>query len=67
MYKSPGDDGIPAEIYKHGGNELLQRLYQLPAECWLQNTVPHEFKDELILPFFKNKGDCRDCGNYRGI
>ena len=67
MNKSPGSDGIPAEIYKYGGEELMQRLFQLISECWLQRTVPQEFKDVLILPIFKNKGDHRDCGNYRGI
>ena len=67
MNKAPGNDGIPAEVYKYGGEELTQRLHQLITKCWLQRTVPQEFKDILILPIFKNKGDHHDCGNYRGI
>ena len=43
MNKSSGNDGIPAEIYKYGGEELIQRLYQLITECWLQRSVPQGF------------------------
>ena len=67
MNKSPGNDGIPAEIYKFGGEELTRRLHQLIEKCWLERRVPQDFKDVLILPIFKNKGDHRDCSNYRGI
>ena len=65
--KSPGIDGIPAEVYKHGGEELTRRLHALIDKCWQQKTLPQEFKDVLIIPIFKNKGDCKDCNNYRGI
>ena len=27
--KAPGGDGIPAEVWKHGGNNLINRLHQL--------------------------------------
>ena len=27
--KAPGGDGIPAEVWKHGGNNLFRRLHQL--------------------------------------
>ena len=67
MNKSPGVDGIPAEIYKFGGDELTHRLLQLIEKCWQLKTLPQDFKDVLILPIFKNKGDYRDCSNYRGI
>ena len=46
---------------------MIQRLHQLISECWLQKSVPQEFKDVPILPIFKNKGNHRDCGNYRDI
>ena len=59
--KSPGVDGIPAEIYKHGGEELLHKLYNLIHKCWCLKSVPQEHKDVLIIPIFKNKGDHRDC------
>ena len=67
MNKSPGPDGIPPEVYKFGGEELTRRLHKLVEKCWQQKTLPQEFKDVLILPIYKNKGDYKDCSNYRGI
>ena len=32
--KSPGSDGIPAEVYQHGGDALLSRLHDLFTKCW---------------------------------
>ena len=65
--KAPGEDGIPAEIFKHGGIELTDKLHQLIVKCWQQGQVPQGSKDVSIIPIFKNKGDHRDCNNYRGI
>ena len=67
MGKSPAIDGIPAEVYKFGGEELTRRLYQLIIKCWEERTVPQEFIDALILPIYKNKEGYRDGSNYRGI
>ena len=65
--KSPGMDGIPAEVYKYGGTQLTGKVHELILMCWRQGIVPQEFKDVLIVPIYKNKGDHRDCNNYRGI
>lgn len=65
--KAPGIDGIPAEVYKLGGEQLIRKLHALILKCWQQETIPQDFKDVLIVPIYKNKGDHRDCGNYRGI
>ena len=32
--KAPGGDGIPAEVWKHGGDNLFSRLYQLITNAW---------------------------------
>ena len=29
--------------------------------------MPEEWRDSVIVPIFKEKGDIQDCGNYRGI
>ena len=65
--KAPGSDGIPAEIYKHGGDALLHCLHALFKFVWQDEEVPQEFKDAAIVPIYKKKGDRFDCGNYRGI
>ena len=45
--KSPGIDGIPAEVYK---------LYDLFTNCWEKGTVPRDLKDAVIVFLYKNKG-----------
>ena len=57
-------DGIPAEVFKCGGSQLLDTLYQLLCKCWEERSVPQEMRDSAITTLYKNKGDRK---NYRGI
>ena len=61
--KAPGGDGIPAEVWKHGGDNLFSRLHQLITNTW---EIGSAWKDASIVTIYK-KGDRTDCGNYRGI
>nr|VZI50585.1 unnamed protein product [Spirometra erinaceieuropaei] len=65
--KAPGSDAIPAEVYKHGGPQLMDHLTALFREMWLQGEVPHDFKDATIVHLYKRKGNRQDCDNHRGI
>ena len=65
--KAPGLDGIPADIYKHGGSELRHQLLSLFNDCLKGGVLPQDFKDALIVTVYKKKGDRNECGNYRGI
>jgi len=65
--KSPGKDGIPAEIFKHGGASLVSGLTNLFVVIWLEGAVPQDFKDASIISIFKNKGSRTCCDDYRGI
>ena len=64
--KAPGGDGIPAEVWKHGGDNLFSRLHQLITNAWEVGYVPQTWKDASIVAIYK-KGDRTDFGNYRGI
>ena len=64
--KAPGGDGIPAEVWKQGGDNLFSRLHQLITNAWEVGSVPQAWKDASIVTIYK-KGDRTDCGNYRGI
>jgi hypothetical protein len=64
--KAPGVDGIPSEIWKHGGATLTNNLFRLIQQAWEEGSVPQEWKDANIVTIFK-KGDRTQCGNYRGI
>ena len=64
--KAPGRCGISAEIWKHGGQTIQQKLFELILLIWKNEEVPQDWKDASIVPLFK-KGSRVDCGNYRGI
>ena len=65
--KSPGEDGIPPDVYRHGGVALVERLHNLFVKIWQEGSVPAEFKDATIIHLYKNKGDRAVCDNHRGI
>ncbi|BHF83018.1 hypothetical protein SprV_0802615900 [Sparganum proliferum] len=65
--KAPSSDAIPAEIYKHGGPQLMDHLTALFQEMWRQGEVLQDFKDATILHLYKRKGNRLVCDNHRGI
>ena len=65
--KAPGQDGIPAEVFKCGGSQLLDTLHQLLCKCWEEGSVPQKMGDSTITTLYKNKGDQSDRNNYRDI
>ncbi|XP_042591969.1 uncharacterized protein LOC109084930 [Cyprinus carpio] len=65
--KSAGPDGIPAEVFKHGGYILTRRLHLLIQNIWEHGTLPQDWKDANIVVIYKQKGDRPVCGNSRGI
>ena len=64
--KALGGDGIPAEVWKHGGDNLFSRLYQLITNAWEVSSVPQAWKDASIVTIYK-KADRTDCGKCRGM
>ena len=65
--KAPGADGIPPDVYKHGGISVRKQLLSLYEQCWAEGLVPQDFKDADLIHLYKNKGDSKDCDNHRGI
>ena len=65
--KSPGIDHIPAEVYQHGGEAVLDKLLDLFTNCWEKGTLPQDLSDAVIVSLYKNKGEKSDCSNYRAL
>ena len=61
--KAVGPDDIPVEVWKCLG-ESLTKLYNRTMES---ERMPEEWRDSVLIPIFKNKGDVQSCSNYRGI
>ncbi|KAJ2940675.1 hypothetical protein O0L34_g14785 [Tuta absoluta] len=66
-HKSPGADGIPAELYKYGGPHIKNKLFELVLNIWECEIVPQDWRDASICKLYKGKGDIADCSSYRGI
>ena len=67
VVKSPGIDGIPAEVYQHRGETVLDKLQVLFTNCWEKGTLPQDIRDAVLVSLYKNKGEKSDWSNYRGI
>ena len=65
--KAPGPDGIPAEVFKCGGEDLLNCLTALFQKCWYSGEVPQQWLHAIVANIYKRKGEMSDCANHRGL
>ena len=64
--KSPGSDGITAEMIQAGGEQLVRQIHLLCNKAWNESTIPEEWSKSILVPVPK-KGDLSQCANYRTI
>ncbi|XP_059047430.1 uncharacterized protein LOC131842881 [Achroia grisella] len=64
--KARGPDDIPVELWKKLGGTGIMFLTKLFNRI-LIDGMPDDWRRSLLIPFYKNKGDIRLCGNYRAI
>ena len=64
--KSPGVDGITAEMIQAGGEKLKYKIYELCNRAWDDGTIPEQWGESILIPIPK-KGDLSQCSNYRTI
>ena len=55
--KSPGIDCIPAEVYQHEGEAVLDKLQDLFTNCWEKGTLPQDLRDAVHVSLYKNKAE----------
>ncbi|CAF1682339.1 unnamed protein product, partial [Adineta ricciae] len=65
-HKSPGNDGITAEMLQTGGECLKRKMYELCNRVWEEENIPEQWGRSLLIPIPK-KGDLSQCSNYRTI
>ena len=65
--KTPGPDGIPAEILKQGGYLCIRAIHHLIADVWEHGAVPQQWRNANVVTIYKGKGEKSVCGNSRGI
>ncbi|XP_076301434.1 uncharacterized protein LOC143219315 [Lasioglossum baleicum] len=64
--KAAGGDGIPNEIWKHGGSEVQEGLWRICNRVWRGEGWPEDWSEGVVVPIAK-KGDSRRVGSYRGV
>ncbi len=64
--RSPGIDGISAEMIKCDKDTSCKMLQDIINKVWNSETLPVEWKKGVIVKLPK-KGDLASCGNWRGI
>ncbi|XP_013774375.1 uncharacterized protein LOC106459310 [Limulus polyphemus] len=63
--KATGPVEMPAEVWKCLGDDGVEVLWDLLRKVYEQEKIPDEWRDSVIIPIYKEKGDIQDCGNYR--
>ena len=60
--KSPGLDGLNAELFKYAPDTFLTRLVDFINICWRYGHIPDDWKTAMVIPIFKS-GNKRGCNN----
>jgi hypothetical protein len=64
--KFPGYNELTTGMIKAARPIGIQWLYQVLRIIWTENKIPEDWYKEIIIPIYE-KGDRKQCGNYRGI
>ena len=64
--KSAGPDGIPPELFTHGGQTVATHLHRIFVKIWIEEVIPADMRNANIITIFK-KNDRHNVNNYRGI
>ena len=59
--KAPGIDGISIEIIKAAGEAGVELLWRVCRAVWKDGIAPMEWRQSIIIPIWKRKGDRREC------
>ena len=65
--KTPGYDGINAELLLEAGEGLLVPLVKIFNVIRVSKAIPKQWNNVLISLIYKNKGSKKELVNYRGI
>ena len=65
--KAAGPDGLPPDVFIHGGAALVTFMTEFSQKCWEEREVPTQWLRANMVTIYKRKGEKSDCSNYRGL
>ena len=65
--KAPDVYGVTAEHIYYGGPAVMNCVQTLINNILFNKEIPSSMKLGILHPIFKNKGNCKESQNYRGI
>ncbi len=65
--KTADEDGIVTELLRAAGDAIHDTFCDLVRACWKHGQVPTAWRDAIMVPLPKGKGDARLCDSWRGI
>nr|XP_016484574.1 PREDICTED: uncharacterized protein LOC107805102 [Nicotiana tabacum] len=65
--RATGPDEIPVEFWKSAGKEGVEWLARLFNIIFRTKKMLEEWRQSMMIPLYKNKGNVQNCNNYRGI
>ena len=66
-HKAPGLSGLVTEMIQATGDTGTQWILDLCNGIVKKESIPEDWKSNVVLPIYKRKGDPMECGSYRGI
>ncbi|XP_046962198.1 uncharacterized protein LOC124531732 [Vanessa cardui] len=66
-HKTTGPDQIPADLWKKLKESATPWLTKLFNAIIKDGKIPESWRNSILSPIYKQKGDIANCGNYRGI
>ena len=65
--KACGISGVCSEFMACSGDVGVEVLTSICNSILHGENMPQDWKDSLMVPLYKGKGDARECGSYRGV
>ena len=62
--KAVGSDEIPVEVWKCLGQLGVVTLCKLFNRIMTTECIPSAWRNSILVPIFKEKGDVQECKNY---
>ena len=65
--KATGPDNLPVEVWTSLGRTGVNFLKEALNKTTDEERIPDIWRKSILIPIYKNKGDIKNYGNYRGI